>query len=187
MVNDESVRYRQDKNDVLTSNTQQDITDFTPEFRDAFDEVRGNLRLHGPNANETLFRISDEFTIDTTNDDGSYDGRLEGYYDIIDAMTLGVAHTHYHITSGHGIAYYRNLNKNFPTRPYHEAAANLFEAKYNKDQYAWKRIQFWMPELTEAFDNLMAEYDGQTKMWLSQDVNTGEDIIVEKTYVKGKG
>jgi len=80
---------------------------------------------------------------------------------------------------------YKDINKDHPSRPYHEAAANLFEAKYNKDQYAWKRIQFEMPELAEAFDNLMSEYDGQTKMWLGKDI-CGNETIVEKTYVKGK-
>ena len=112
---------------------------------------------------------------------------MEGLNDILDAMTLGELHTNYNVGSGHGTYYYEHnaavdgrLGRN---RPYHEAAANLFEAKYNKDQFAWNRIKKDMPSLAKAFDKLMAEYDGQTKMFINEDFQ-GNAIIVENTHAR---
>jgi hypothetical protein len=102
-------------------------------------------------------------------------------------MTLGSLNTNYNVSSGHGIVYYEhnaNADKRFgKNRPYHEAAANLFEAKFNKDQYAWNRIKKDMPNLAKAFDNLINEYKGQTKMYLDSDLY-GNDNIVENTHAR---
>ena len=102
-------------------------------------------------------------------------------------MTMGVLHTDYNVGSGHGIWYYEHnseADKRFgKNRPYHETAANLFEAKYNKDQYAWNRIKKDMPSLAKSFDKLMADYDGQTRMFLREDLY-GNETIVENTHAR---
>ena len=176
-----------------TGNVLEDITDFTPKFKEAF--LRDRIKL-GLNKDDKriLLNIAIQHDLDVTygGNEGvlgapSYDGRLEGYYDIMDAMTLGSLYTNYNVSSGHGIAYYEhnaNADKRFgKNRTYHEAAANLFEAKFNKDQYAWNKIKKDMPNLAKAFDNLIDEYKGQTKMFLSEDVY-GNETIVEKTHAR---
>jgi hypothetical protein len=174
-------------------NVLEDITDFTPKFKEAFLRDRTNLGLNRDDK-QTLLNISIQHDLEVTygGSEGiqgapTYDGRLEGYYDIMDAMTLGSLHTNYNVSSGHSSAYYEynaNVDKRFGrNRPYHEAAANLFEAKFNKDQYAWNRIKKDMPNLAKFFDNLINEYKGQTKMFLSEDLY-GNETIVENTHAR---
>ena len=45
------------------------------------------------------------------------------------------------------------------------------------------KIKKDMPNLAKAFDNLIDEYKGQTKMFLSEDVY-GNETIVEKTHAR---
>jgi hypothetical protein len=197
MVNDKKVRVTWNKEGTVGSgNKLADITDFTPQFRQAFLSDMMKLGLNNIQDKKRLLDIAIQHDLEVTygGSDGlrgspSYDGRLEGYYDIIDAMLLGELHTNYNVSSGHGILYYKDnaqADKRFgKNRPYHEAAANLFEAKYNKDQFAWNRIKKDMPSLAKAFDKLMAEYDGQTKMFIDEDLY-GNDTIVEKTHARGE-
>jgi hypothetical protein len=195
MVNDKKVRVTWNKEGTVGSgNIQAEITDFTPQFRQAFLSDMMKLGLNNIQDKKRLLDISIQHDLEVTygGKEGlmgspSYDGRLEGYYDIMDAMTLGELHTNYNLSSGHGIEYYENNTQNGgrfgKNRPYHETAANLFEAKYNKDQFAWNRIKKDMPSLAKAFDKLMAEYDGQTKMFIDEDLY-GNDTIVEKTHAR---
>ena len=194
MVKDKKVRttWNADRTRGI-GNVLEDIKDFTPKFKEAF--LRDRIKLGLNNKNEkTFLNIAIQHDLDVTygGNEGvlgapSYDGRLEGYYDIMDAMTLGSLYTNYDVSSGHGVDYYEfnaNTDKRFgKNRPYHEAAANLFEAKFNKDQYAWNRIKKDMPNLAKAFDNLINEYKGQTKMYLDSDLY-GNEIIVEKTHAR---
>ena len=195
MVNDKDVRYTWNKEGTSgTGNALADITDFTPQFTQAFLSDMMKLGLNRNDDHKLLLDIAIQHDLEVTygGSDGlrgspSYDGRLEGYYDILDAMTLGELHTNYNVGSGHGTYYYEHnaaVDGRFGrNRPYHEAAANLFEAKYNKDQFAWNRIKKDMPSLAKAFDKLMAEYDGQTKMFINEDFQ-GNDIIVENTHAR---
>ena len=191
MVKDKNVRYTWNKEKTSgTGNALADITDFTPQFTQAFLSDTMKLGLNRNDDHKLLLDIAIQHDLEVTyggSDGFSYDGRLEGYYDILDAMTLGELHTNYNVGSGHGTYYYEHnaavdgrFGKN---RPYHEAAANLFEAKYNKDQFAWNKIKKDMPSLAKAFDKLMAEYDGQTKMFINEDFQ-GNAIIVENTHAR---
>ena len=191
MVKDKNVRYTWNKEKTSgTGNALADITDFTPQFTQAFLSDTMKLGLNRNDDHKLLLDIAIQHDLEVTyggSDGFSYDGRLEGYYDILDAMTLGKLHTNYNVGSGHGTYYYEHnaavdgrFGKN---RPYHEAAANLFEAKYNKDQFAWNKIKKDMPSLAKAFDKLMAEYDGQTKMFINEDFQ-GNAIIVENTHAR---
>ena len=191
MVNDKDVRYTWNKEGTMgIGNTLADITDFTPQFKQAFLSDMMKLGLNRNENKKRLLEIAIQHNLEVTygsSDGFSYDGRLEGYYDILDAMTLGDLQTNYNVGSGHGTYYYEHnaaVDGRFGrNRPYHEAAANLFEAKYNKDQFAWNRIKKDMPSLAKAFDKLMAEYDGQTKMFINEDFQ-GNAIIVENTHAR---
>jgi len=92
-----------------------------------------------------------------------YDARLEGYYDIIDAMSGGVARDDYNVF-GHGreaFGFKKNSREEGDLRLM-ETAANLFEAKFNKDQHAWNKIKKEMPNLASAFESMIDDFKGQT-------------------------
>jgi hypothetical protein len=88
---------------------------------------------------------------------------LEGYYDIIDAMSGGVARDDYNVF-GHGreaFGFKKNSREEGDLRLM-ETAANLFEAKFNKDQHAWNKIKKEMPNLASAFESMIDDFKGQT-------------------------
>jgi hypothetical protein len=171
--------------------TYKDITDFTPEFEAALKADAQALGLSeglsnvDPILNEKAHLLIKGYIKDSQGSffvPKPYDGRLDGYYDIIDAMTRGEASDVYHLY-GHGESYYAQgpteIN-DFGNYVLHETAANMFEAKYNKDQIAWNYMKENLPNLVQTFDSMMAKYDGQTKF-----IND-EAMIVQRTHARSQ-
>jgi hypothetical protein len=185
-MTNEDVRY-----DEGTGRIYHDITDFTPEFEAALKADAQALGLSeglsnvDPILNEKAHLLIKGYIKDSQGSffvPKPYDGRLDGYYDIIDAMTRGEASDVYHLY-GHGESYYAQgpteIN-DFGNYVLHETAANMFEAKYNKDQIAWNYMKENLPNLVQTFDSMMAKYDGQTKF-----IND-EAMIVQRTHARSQ-
>ena len=83
---------------------------------------------------------------------------LRGFYDILDAMTIGAASDMG--LPGHDALYFSKKNN-----PEAEIFANLFEAYSNKDQRAWKYMEKNIPELTREFKRIM--FTNKNKKWTS--------------------
>jgi len=192
LVNHPEMEFVQNKDRISSRGTNlDDITRYRPEFEDAFFTDMSNLQVEEPLAMEKLALQYEK----DMYEGGGYDSRLEGYYDIIDAMTEGIAFDEYHMF-GHGVDYYSEEGA-FGNSRLTETAANLFEAKFNKDQYAWNRIKKDMPNLAKAFDNMINEFKGQTRLvkdlggtWASADARKSWEnpaFIIdtgEKAYVR---
>jgi len=106
---------------------------------------------------------------------------LDGFYDIIDAMTNGQARDQYYLF-GHGRSYYNQTKRELHWHgnlKLHETGANMFEAKYNIDQTAWNYMKIHIPNLVKAFDNMLAKYDGKMEFW------NRKHEVVKQTYAKG--
>ena len=172
--------------------TYKDITDFNPEFKSALEADALALGLTDGGGLGTPFvtekgealLVQYVYDVDlrTGTNPPTYDGRLDGYYDIIDAMTKGYSSEEYQLF-GHGYDYYQQEREDIEFLGdyiLHETGANMFEAKYNKDQTAWNYMKENLPNLVQAFDNMMAKYDGQTKF-----INN-EAEIVQNTHARNQ-
>ena len=84
---------------------------------------------------------------------------LRGFYDILDAMTIGAASEMG--LPGHDAMYFSKKNN-----PEAEIFANIFEAYANKDQRAWKTMREQIPVLTKAFERIM--FTNKNKKWTSK-------------------
>ena len=84
---------------------------------------------------------------------------LRGFYDILDAMTIGAASDMG--LPGHDALYFSKENN-----PEAEIFANLFEAYSNKDQRAYKFMKKEIPLITAAFERIMNT--NRNKKWTSE-------------------
>jgi len=84
---------------------------------------------------------------------------LRGFYDILDAMTIGAASDMG--LPGHDALYFSKENN-----PEAEIFANVFEAYSNKDQRAYKYMKKEIPLIIAAFERIMNT--NRNKKWTSQ-------------------
>jgi len=165
-----------------TSTLYHDITKYDRRIGDAFSEDLSLIenKYNGVIDEPMTMEIIYTEYINDVYKDGVYDSRLEGYYDIIDAMSGGVARDDYNIfghgrkTFGPDVDEYQQAHGNFKLM---ETAANLFEAKFSKDQHAWNRIKQDMPNLADAFENMIDDFKGQVEFL--EDI--GFDVSLQKS------
>tara|TARA_R100001530_G_scaffold130624_1_gene101708 strand:- start:243 stop:1925 length:1683 start_codon:yes stop_codon:yes gene_type:complete len=125
-----------------------------------------NKRMTDAIAMENVFEARDKLFKEVDKEKkalGDRRSELDGYMDILDAMSGGDARTNYDLT-GHSESYYNDDRAEskygegeLQRRRYSETFAQLGAAWANVDRADWNRMKEKLPNLTREFERIMEE------------------------------